>query len=247
MLIQASTPRILFNVNRYPEHVYIHTLAKPGVSDGGVLFNATTDPTQGIRQTKSLEPSNVYPIQGEDGFESYEYVLPFWELFRRSLAKRPGSTAIVQADADAFEDIPQVSQTTLDWYGAKGYGHRLMVPFATGGFLVTVRTAFRASPTEYVERVLGLHILMPVTGGGIIRLGDSLYDLANPSFDPYAEDPKPRQNLDHLRSVNETHRLRDSKAEDRKAERIRAAEESMSRERSLGEGPSRALPPHRRR
>lgn len=226
MNIQVGIPRPLFNVHEHPKYIYIHTLARLGVSAGGVLLNATTNPEHGTRGSRTLEPTSTYQIEGEEGFEGYEYVLPFWELFQHT---KP------------------VSDLVLRHHGASGYGNRELVPFTTGGFYVSVQSAFRATPTEYEEHTVAFQILMPVTGGGILRLADCPFDISNPTFDPYAPHPRAIKNLDTERMLNQAHRPKNPAIEDRRAARIRAAEESMANEaqgRQLP-GSGRALPPRR--
>jgi hypothetical protein len=224
MNIQLGIPRPRFDVHEHPEYIYIYTLARSGVSNGGVIFNATTDPEHGVRGTRQLEPMVTYPIAGEDGFEGYEYVLPFWELFKRNHT---------------------ISSSSLATLGTDKYVDRNLVPFVTGGFIVTAKSAFRASPTEYAENTLSFTILMPATGGGILRIADCLFDIANPTFNPHAHHPRALKNLDTERMLNQAHRPKDSAIEDRRAARIRAAEQSMAYEEKSLPGPGKSLPPRR--
>jgi hypothetical protein len=227
MLIQMGIPRPRFDIQDHPEHLYIHTLARAGVSSGGVLFSGTVDPEHGVRKSRPLEPTQTYPIEGEDGFEGYEYILPFWELFQRKHVE---------------------SQSTLARTGAKGYGSLGLVAYATNGFIVTAQSAFRASPTTYEGHSLAFTIMMPVTGGGILRLADCPFDISNPTFNPYAPNPmglSKYTNLDTLEALNKAHKPTTAAIEARKAERIRAAEASMAARETPGLPPSRALPPKR--
>lgn len=195
MLVQATSPRPIFDHSKHPEYVYIHTLAKVGVSDGAVFFTATENPTDGARGGRQLEPVGEYPIEGETGFQAYEYVLPFFELFREEYKKK----------------------------------NLYLVPFCTAGFGVTIRSAFRGDTTTYVGRTMAFTILAPVTGGGILRLADSPYDLANPTFDPWAANPFGQKLLgssrdpDLLNAFNRTHKLGSSAIDARRAARIAAA------------------------
>ncbi len=176
MLVQATTPRPVFDPSRYPESIHIHTLTLPGVSDGKVYFNATTDPEHGGRAGKAIDPIHEYPIEGTDGFQALQYILPFHELFR---------------DVDKKRNLA-------------------LVPFCTGGFIVVIHSAFRADPHTYSEHVLSFKILMPVTGGGIIRLADSPFDIVNSTFDPWgppAEHLLKHKNLELQESYNRTHKL----------------------------------------
>lgn len=223
MLIQMGIPRPRFDIHEKPEHLYIHTLARLGVSSGGVIFNATTNPEHGVRQGRALDPIQKYLIEGEEGFEGYEYVLPFWELFQRKEVRK------------------ELMRTT----GASGYGSIGLVPFTTGGFIVNVQSAFRASPQHYEEHVLSFTILMPVTGGGILRLADCPFDLSNPTFNPYAPAPWSINNLETRDALNRAHKPHGASIDARRAERIRAAEASMAREVPALPQASRALPPKR--
>jgi hypothetical protein len=217
MLIQLGIPRPRFDIHDHPKHLYIHTLARIGVSSGGVLFSGTTDPEHGVRQSRPLEPTRTYPIEGEDGFEGYEYILPFWELYKRK----------------------KESEKTLALTGAEGYGSLGLVAYTTNGFTVTAVSAFRASPTHYEEHSLSFTVMMTVTGGGILRLADSHFDISNPTFSPYAPNPlgiTKYTDLETQQALNKAHKPHSPAIEARKAERIRAAEASMA---------SRALPPKR--
>lgn len=205
MLIQVSSPRMIFHPETHPQHVFIQTLRKRGVSEGEVYFNASTDPLEGVRQTKALEPIQEYPIDGDANFAGLEYVLPFYELFTEETKKK----------------------------------NLYLVPFCTTGFNVTVKSAFRADPRTYEERTVALSILMPVTGGGIIRIGDSLVDLANPTFDPYAPLGRTFRDLSLQEGFNRTHRLPTPAIDARRQARVAAAEASMAKERTL---PAREVP-----
>lgn len=212
MLIQVGIPRPRFDVGQFPQHLVLHTLAKPGVSTGEVRLNGTIDPEHGVRGSRLLDPWRTYPIEGEQGFEGYEFVVPFWELFQRR----------------------EVRRELLAETGASGYGSLAMVPFVTGGFIVTAHSAFRATPTSYEENVLSLTVLMPVSGGGVLRLSDSRFDIANPTFDPYAPwHGIQRLNLEHQQALNRAHAGRSASLEARKAERVRAAEAAMAAEQKL--------------
>lgn len=88
-----------------------------------------------------------------------------------------------------------------------------MVPFCTAGFKVSANSAFRASPHTYESRALAFTILMPVTGGGIIRLANSEFDITNPSFNPWAPNPTfyPAQVAELQDGYNRTHKIRGKK------------------------------------
>jgi len=90
-----------------------------------------------------------------------------------------------------------------------------MVPFCTAGFKVVANSAFRADPKTYRSRALAFHILMPVTGGGIIRLGDSEFDVTNPSFNPWAPNPtmSPAAVGELQDGYNRAHKVRGKKVE----------------------------------
>lgn len=206
MFVQATTPRPVFDPLKYPEHIFIHTLAKGGVSSGAVLFNGTTDPEHGTREGRPIEPISEYPIEGEDGFLALEYALPFWELFRAEDKKR----------------------------------NLKLVPFCTAGFGVVVKSAFRADFRTYMERTITFNVLMPVTGGGILRLADSFFDIANSTFDPYAALPSRYRNLEMELSYNRAHKLggRSDEIDARRRARILEAETNMrDNARRLGSGP----------
>lgn len=231
MLIQATTPRPLFDHSKHPQYLHIHTLQKPGVSKGEVFFSATVDPEHGTRQGKALDPVNEYAIQGEDGFMALEYVLPFWELFKRT-----------QKQLEARYDGRSAAEQGI------AVGSVSLARYCTNGFQVTVKSAFRADTRSYAEHTLAFTIVMPVTGGGILRIADCPFDLANPTFDPWAPGPTVHKNLELQDSYNRTHRALPSGADARRTARIAEAEANARRneseKRALPERtPPRELPP----
>ena len=212
MLVQATTPRPLFDHSRHPKYLHIHTLRKLGVSKGEVFFMATVDPEHGTRDSKSLDPVNEYAIEGADGFHALEYIVPFWELF-----KRTASMATTKYDGrSAAEQGIQVGNLSLARY-------------CTNGFQITAKSAFRADRTTYQEHIVSFTIMMPVTGGGIMRLANCPFDIANPTFDPWAVSPHAPKNLELQESYNRTHRLGNSAIDARRAARIADAEANMRR------------------
>jgi len=91
-----------------------------------------------------------------------------------------------------------------------------LVPFCTAGFKIVATSAFRDSPHTYESRSMTFTIMMPVTGGGVIRLGDSMFDITNPSFDPWAPCPTsmyPAQVAELQYSYNKAHKIRGRKVE----------------------------------
>lgn len=83
-----------------------------------------------------------------------------------------------------------------------------LVPFCTAGFKVTATSAFRASPKSYEARSVAFTLAFPVTGGGVIRIGE--YDLANPGFDPWMPAPNwyPGQVAELTSSYNRAHKVK---------------------------------------
>lgn len=65
----------------------------------------------------------------------------------------------------------------------------LSIVYGTVGVEVFAQSAFRASASEYGEHKIGFNVVFPVTGGGIVRMWDSPYDLANPGFQPGSSAP----------------------------------------------------------
>jgi hypothetical protein len=214
MLIQATAPRPIFDHSKHPQYLHIHTLRKFGVSRGEVFFIATVDPEHGTRGSKSLDPVNEYPIEGTDGFEALEYIVPFWELF-----KRTGSMAKTRYNGQsAMEQGIAVGSVKLARY-------------CTNGFSVTIKSGFRSDRANYEEHTLALTILTPVTGGGILRLANCPYDIANPTFDPWAADPHPANNLELQAAFNRTHKLGNPSIEAKRLARIAEAENLMEERR----------------
>jgi hypothetical protein len=210
MFIQLTTPRIVLDHTRYPEHIYFHTLSKPNVSEGTVLFTGTVDPEHGERCTKTLEPHTRIPL--DEDMEVKIFVLPFWELFKGGPKTAMHDGAIVRA-ADLS-----------------------IVRYCTAGFQVTAKSAFRAGPRTYEEHTLSFHMSFPATGGGILRIADSFLDLSNPSFDPWAPNPKAASEAakSELRQMyGRTHAAPNGRndIEARRRGRIAAAEASMEKTR----------------
>lgn len=230
MFVQATTPRPLFDHLRNPRYLHIHTLAKAGVSDGMVRFSGTTDPEFGKGDGVIIEPLNTYPIEGEDGFEVLEHVLPFWRLFQRP---------------DNFEEAVHDGEVVAS-------ADISIVRYCTAGFGVVCKSAFRASPREYQEHTVAFKMIFPATGGGIIRLADCLFDISNASFDPWAPDPTkqlgpgPIKDEDLQISYGRTHKLGSASIDSRRDARVAAAEASMARGGTLpAAGDPLALPPKR--
>ena len=230
MLIQTTTPRPVFDTSKHPRYIHIHTLAKAGISEGTVRLSGTIDPEFGKTDGVVIEPMRHYPIEGEEGFEALEHVLPFWRLFQRpddfQEARHDG---VVVASADIS-----------------------IVRYCTPGFGVIIKSAFRASPRAYEEHTVALKLMFPATGGGVVRMGETHFDLANPTFDPWAPDPMKRlgttvhQDLDMLSAYNRTHKIGQSSAIDaRRAARVAAAEASMASSGTLPSAERPALPPKR--
>lgn len=212
MLVQVTTPRPLFDPSKHPKHLHIHTLRQVGVSKGEVFFIATVDPEHGTKDSKSLDPVNVYPIEGAEGFEVLEYIVPFWEIFKPTKAMKRAQ----YNGSSAAEQGIKVGSVALARYFTNGFG-------------ITVKSAFRSQRTDYEEHVVSFTLLTPSSGGGILRLANCPFDIANPTFDPWAENPNPKKDPDLQVGFNRTHRLSTSSIESRRAARIAAAEADMQR------------------
>jgi len=131
-----------------------------------------------------------------------------------------------------------------------GLSDLALAALSTSGYRVTVRSAFRSDRTKYEERVISLLLLTPVTGGGVIRLGDSFFDIANPTLNPRA--PTPKRVRDETISIafNRAHKVLTQGAQDaieaRRRARIAEAEANMQANTRALEGRDRrvkALPP----
>lgn len=209
MLVQTTTPRPIFDHSKNPTYLYVHTLRKPGISAGTVFFAGPTDPEHGQHGTVELDPFQTWPIEGgEEGFEACEYILPFWRLFQRD----PNAKPIMYDGRPVEESNVRAGSVRLTRY-------------CTAGFGVVAHSAFRANPREYQEHTVSFKIIMPVTGGGILRLSDSFFDIANPTFDPWAADPRkqlpignPKYSEEQI-AYSRTHRL-DQSSEARRQARL---------------------------
>lgn len=237
MLIQATTPRPVFDSSRHPQYIHIHTLQKAGVSDGAVIFFATTDPEHAKRDSKELDPVHQHPIEGAEGFgllgaEGFgllEYIVPFWELFQLAKTKKP----------QLYDGRPVGEQ------GGVAVGNVGLARYCTNGFQITVRSAFRASTYEYEQHVIALNIVTAVTGGGVIRVADCAFDIANPTFDPYASSPHHPKNLELGQAFNRTHRLAqgpNGRAAELRAARIAEAEANLRKNQMLAGKSAPQLP-----
>jgi hypothetical protein len=78
-----------------------------------------------------------------------------------------------------------------------------------------------------------------VTGGGVIRLADCPFDVANPTFDPWAPGPTIKKDPELQESYNRTHRALPAAADATRAARIAEAEANARRNERLRqiEGP----------
>jgi hypothetical protein len=223
MLIQTSSPRPILNVLEHPQHIVIHTLRRIGISTGEVLMNMSINPETGLRLTAPVEPYDVFPIEGENGFEAVEYYLPFSEVFGvgRRVYSEEGSVALAPVSKPK-----------------SGLRDTQLAVLCGSGFSVIAKSAYRVMGSRYEERLFDFTLLFPITGGGILRASSSLVDISNPTFDPKA--PMPQKsgypNLDLLRAFNRTHKVMASSIEQRRAARIASAEASIASN-------TRALPP----
>jgi hypothetical protein len=250
MLIQTSSPRPLLNAAESPQHVKVHTIRRTGISGGQVFFNFTTDFEHGDKMTVPLEPYEVFPIEGEPGFEALEYYLPFATIFGtdkavydeerllRQLQPKP-STALVRKNDPNNKRTDTINQPLTKLRGTQ------LALLAASGFHVIAKTAHRVEGAIYAERLFNFTVLCPVTGGGIIRIVGSEFDVSNPTFDPKAPIPtKSWPNSELLNAFNRTHKPTSPEIEDRKRKRIAEAEANMraARERE-GSSDRPALPP----
>jgi hypothetical protein len=133
-------------------------------------------------------------------------------------------------------------------FNAQGVSGLELVALSTSGYKVTVRSAFRSDRMTYEERVIGLTLLFPVTGGGVVRLSDSLFDISNPTLDP--KKPVPGRVCDETISIafNRAHKVLSQGTQDaieaRRKARIAEAEANMkANARGLPGKKSKALPP----
>lgn len=231
MLIQASTPRVIFKPEVAPEYIKIHTLRRDGVSDGAVIFIGIVDPEHGEKASKILEPIQVAPIGIEDGFEAMEFCLPFREFLLLASEAATKFLPGVTSGPMRNEDGSRVLALPMEARQAK-FNDVGIARFLASGINVTIRSAFRAEPRKYEERVLSFHITCNVTGGGVLRPADSWYDIVMPSFNPKAATPMPLTvpEEDFAIAYNRAHQgtvARDEEAERRRKERIAMFEKSV--------------------
>lgn len=241
MLIQTSSPRPILSLQEHPKHIVIHTLCRFGISKGEVLLNMNTDIEHGTRMTAPIEPHEVFPIEGEPGFEAHEYYLPFDVLFGTNRAEYN------EHDISERQSKGVVKRVNLEDRRAV-HSDVVMSRFIATGISVIVHSAYRTEGSQYEERILNFQLFFPLTGGGIIRFANSLFDVTNPTFDPKAAIPRKSayKNDVLLNAFNRTHKTGNPDIERRKRERIAQAEASMaSDDKALPAAPSRRLPPKR--
>lgn len=242
MLIQTSSPRPILNASESPQHIKIHTIRRAGISSGQVYFNFTTDFEHGEKMTTPLVPYEVFPIEGEPGFEALEYFLPFSTIYGTERAVYDEERLLHQlqpkpSTALTKRNDPNNKRTeTINVPQTRPRDMQLAL-LGASGFNVIARTAYRVEGSRYEERIFNCIILAPVTGGGIIRVVGSDFDISNPTFDP--KTPLPKQtspNLELRNAFNRTHKPTSPDIEDRKRRRIAEAEANMK-------ATERGLPP----
>lgn len=239
MLIEATTPRILIKVEGDP-YIRIHTLRKVGTSKGEVIFGAYA--TGG-----RLPPgAGVPPPDTERG----DALALRSSINTNARILEPDHIYDIEGE-DGFQALEYTIPFWELFREEDKKRNMYLVPFCSGGFSITARSAFRSDPRTYDERVFTAIVVMPVTGGGAIRIGNSEIDLSNPTFDPWAPDPRRSyKNLELQDIYNRTHQLGNQSAiNERREARIRAAEASMEAERrarsTLPTLPERLLPKER--
>jgi hypothetical protein len=240
MLVQTSSPRPLLNVAESPQHIKVHTIRRAGISSGSVMFNFTTDAEHGDKMTVPLEPYEVFPIVGEPGFEALEYYLPFSTIFgtERAVYDEHRLLHQLQAKPSTALAIPH-EVIKRDDHVTKPTLTRLrdtqLALLSASGFHVIAKSAHRVEGSKYAERIFNFTVLAPVTGGGIIRVVGSEFDVTNPTFDPKTPIPqKTFPNSDLHNAFNRTHKLASPEVEDRKKRRIAEAEANLrANERGL--------------
>jgi hypothetical protein len=241
MLIQATSPRPIFNASENPAHIRIHTLRKPRVSKGEVTL------VLGEKRME-VEPVVAYPIQGEAEFEALEYFLPFWKVFgpkpvydENAIQRKIESNNFKRVTVGEKKDKLLVSK---DDEGIEKLTGVQLALLGAAGYAVIIKSAYRTEGAAYDERTLNFTIHCPINGGGIIRVADCPLDIANPTFDPHEPMVEnKRQDLVLLEAFNRTHRLRTDDIEERKRKRIADAEANMraNSEKLLGEGSTSRL------
>lgn len=219
MLIQLTSPRPVLNVVEHPQHIVLHTIRRTGVSKGGVLLNMNTNVEHGTRGTIVVEPYEVFPIEGEPGFEALEYYLPFDQIY--------GTNRTLYSEQSAMESWSKTPKTK----GTQGTPDTVLALLGASGISVIAHSAYRMESTSYAERVFNFQLFFPVTGGGIVRVVGSDMDISNPTFEPKAPiGTKNYANLSLRQTFNRIHQIMPSDVEQRRQARIRSAEASMASE-----------------
>lgn len=217
MLIQVSSPRPIFSLEKHPQHVVLHTLQMSGVSSGSVLINMNVNVETGERVTTEVEPYQVFPI--ETGMAALEYYLPFDVIFgTRQMTAVPTGTS-------------NALVSRLQPEGGFRPRDTMMALLVASGVSIIARSAHRTFSNQYEERVLNFQLHFPVTGGGIVRVADSFFDILNPTFNPKALLPEPQAEPDPtlLNAFRRTHYGLGPSAAKKKAERLAQLESSLKR------------------
>ena len=226
MLIQTTSPRPMINTADSPENIRIHTLRKLGISTGEVTFILG-------EKRMAVEPYATYPINGEADFEALDFYLPFDNVFG---TKKPVYDENAIRDRIERTDFSS-PRGTSDKLAKVGSGERhpdrltgiQLALLGASGYTVIARSAYRTEGAVYEERILNFTIHCPVNGGGMVRIANVPFDIANPTFNPHAETPKKAKHKDLtlLEAFNRTHRPRTDAIEERKRKRIEEAEANL--------------------
>jgi hypothetical protein len=221
-------------------------LKKAPVSTGEVFL------VIGDRQIP-VEPSVVYPLEGEPGFEALDCYLPFWRVFGKKPVYDENAilSRIQRNDPHRVDVTPKSSEGSSDKLVLKKdeelpeklTGVQLAL-LGAGGYHVLVKSAYRSEGAIYEQRTFNFTIHCPVNGGGIVRIADFPVDIANPTFDPYALEPFVRKDSVLQEAFARTHKLRTSDIEERRRKRIAEAESNLkANERGLPTSLEKRLPP----
>lgn len=130
MLLQASLPRPLVKMDEFPANLVVLTLARGGVSNGSVTMGFMTDTESGERARIDVEAARVFPIDGEDGFQAFEYILPVDRLVAAH-----GNLSIVYGTVGVEVFVRSAYRSSAAAYAEHRIGFSAHFPITGGGYI----------------------------------------------------------------------------------------------------------------
>lgn len=130
MLLQASLPRPVVRIDEFPANLVVLTLARGGVSNGAVSMGFLADTESGTRARFDVDPARMFPIDGEDGFQAFEYILPVDRLVAAH-----GNLSIVYGTVGVEVFVRSAYRSTSAAYAEHRIGFSAHFPITGGGYV----------------------------------------------------------------------------------------------------------------